>query len=76
MKNKALDVVGIFRLSGSAVQIAEYRKILDKGGKIDLPQESDPHCVAGLLKLYLRELPEPLCTYDLYDQFIAASSMN
>jgi hypothetical protein len=28
--------------------------------------------VAGVLKLWLRELPEPLLTFALYDQFIAA----
>ena len=32
------------------------------------------HAVASLLKLYLRELPEPLLTYDLYPDFIAAGS--
>jgi len=31
---------------------------------------SDYHVVAGALKLYIRELPEPLLTYDLYDEFI------
>lgn len=30
----------------------------------------DVHSVAGLLKLYLRELPEPLCTFALYDEWI------
>jgi hypothetical protein len=29
--------------------------------------------VAGLLKLYLRELPEPLLTYESFDNFIAAN---
>jgi len=33
----------------------------------------DVHTIAGLLKLYLRELPEPLFTYDLYDQWIEAT---
>lgn len=30
----------------------------------------DVHTIAGLLKLYLRELPEPLLTYELYDEWI------
>lgn len=29
---------------------------------------------AGALKLYLRELPEPVFTYDLYNDFIIAGS--
>lgn len=32
---------------------------------------ADVHTVAGLLKVYLRELPEPLMTYRLYEPFIA-----
>lgn len=32
----------------------------------------DIHSVASLLKLYFRELPNPLCTYQLYDSFVNA----
>jgi len=39
---------------------------------VDLSRCGDAHVAAGLLKLYLRELPEPLLTFDLYDRFIAA----
>ena len=35
----------------------------------------DVHSIAGLLKLYLRELPEPLLTYALHDQWISAATM-
>ena len=35
----------------------------------------DPHVVAGLLKQYLRELPEPLLTFELYDCFLAAAGL-
>jgi len=41
------------------------------GKKIDLTGE-DIHNVAGLLKLFFRELPEPLLTFELYESFIAA----
>jgi hypothetical protein len=33
----------------------------------------DVHNVTSLFKLYFREMPEPLLTFDLYDAFIAAS---
>lgn len=68
----ALDVVGIFRLSGSSVRIDEYQQAFDKGVQVDLSTENDPHCVSGLLKSYFRELPEPILTFGLYDRFIAA----
>lgn len=35
--------------------------------------ENDIHAVASLYKLWLRELPEPLLTKDLYHDFIEAS---
>lgn len=32
-----------------------------------------PLCAAGALKSYLRELPEPLMTFELYEEWIQAS---
>jgi hypothetical protein len=32
----------------------------------------DIHSVASLLKMYFRELPNPLCTYQLYHTFVSA----
>ena len=33
----------------------------------------DVHSVSSLLKLYFRELPDPLCTYKLYEEFLEAA---
>ncbi|KAN0038026.1 hypothetical protein ACTA71_000198 [Dictyostelium dimigraforme] len=76
IEKKAMDTVGIFRLSGSVLTIEQWKAKYDKGEKVDLFQEVDPHAVAGLLKLYLRELPDPLLTYEKYDNFIAAQSID
>jgi hypothetical protein len=38
---------------------------------VDITGEPEFNAIAGLLKLYLRELPEPLLTYNLFDDFIA-----
>lgn len=41
---------------------------------IPYPSEyQDVHVIAGVLKSYLRDLPDPLLTFHLYDQFIAAA---
>lgn len=58
---------GIFRLSGSASAIKAYKKIIDAGGQIEWQPGSDAHNATGLIKLYLRELPEPLLTFKLFD---------
>lgn len=42
------------------------------GLSVSLKTCPDPHTVAVLLKLFLRELPEPLLTYDMYNKFIAS----
>jgi hypothetical protein len=33
------------------------------------------HNIASLIKIYLRELPNPLCTHDLYDMFVASNTI-
>ena len=38
--------------------------------------EIDVHAVAGLMKLYLRELPESLFTNKLYNKFVHGLSEN
>lgn len=38
------------------------------------PQWDDVHVITGALKLFFRELPEPLIPYSLFDEFIAAVS--
>jgi len=72
-----ITVPGIFRLSGHMGLINELKHRFDKGEQVDLFSEQgvDVHAVAGLLKMYFRELPEPLLTFDLYDMFLAAISI-
>jgi hypothetical protein len=45
---------------------------MTSGEDVDLSTCRDPHTVASLLKQYLRELPEPILTFDMYDSYIAA----
>ena len=42
------------------------------GFQQEFPPSEDVHTVASLLKLYLRELPEPLVPFDCYSMFQAA----
>ena len=66
---------GIFRMSGSNIVIKSLKKRFNAEGDFDFlgPDEPyfDVHAVASLLKLYLRELPQPVLTRDLHLEFIA-----
>lgn len=48
------------------------RLAFDEDRVPDLTEEiylQDIHCISSLLKMYFRELPNPLLTYQLYDKF-------
>lgn len=64
VRRRGLDVEGVFRLSGLADRIAHYKKLYDSGRAgaawRELRDEVNMHTVAGVLKLWLRELPESL----------------
>ncbi|KAJ1112652.1 hypothetical protein NDU88_000913 [Pleurodeles waltl] len=70
-------VDGIYRLSGVTSNIQKLRQEFGSDQCPDLTKEvylQDIHCVGSLCKLYFRELPNPLLTYELYPKFTEAVS--
>ncbi|XP_054830614.1 rho GTPase-activating protein 31 [Eublepharis macularius] len=70
-------VDGIYRLSGVTSNIQKLRQEFASDQCPDLTREiylQDIHCVGSLCKLYFRELPNPLLTYELYKKFTEAIS--
>ncbi|XP_046744081.1 rho GTPase-activating protein 32 isoform X2 [Diprion similis] len=69
-------VDGIYRLSGVTSNIQRLRHAFDEDRVPALHSDEsilqDIHSVASLLKMYFRELPNPLCTYQLYSAFVGA----
>ncbi|XP_030255864.1 rho GTPase-activating protein 44 isoform X5 [Sparus aurata] len=66
---------GLFRIAPSASKLKKLKASLDCG-VLDVQEYSaDPHAIAGALKSYLRELPEPLMSYELYNDWIQASNI-
>uniref|UniRef100_A0AAQ4RJM9 Rho GTPase-activating protein 17 n=1 Tax=Gasterosteus aculeatus aculeatus TaxID=481459 RepID=A0AAQ4RJM9_GASAC len=65
---------GLLRIAAGASKLKKLKAALDCSTSQLEEFYSDPHAVAGALKSYLRELPEPLMTYQLYDEWIQASS--
>uniref|UniRef100_A0A8C9ZAH8 Rho GTPase-activating protein 17 n=1 Tax=Sander lucioperca TaxID=283035 RepID=A0A8C9ZAH8_SANLU len=67
---------GLFRIAAGASKLKKLKAALDCSTSQLEEFYSDPHAVAGALKSYLRELPEPLMSYQLYDEWIQASSVS
>lgn len=73
-----LDSMGIYRLSGTTSRVQRLKQSLDRDVEgTDLLSEenlTDINDIAAVLKLWFRELPEPLLTWELYHQFIEVAS--
>jgi RhoGAP domain len=72
---KLLKTMGVFRESGKKTAQIELEEALERGDQLNLETQrhgSDPHVLAGVLKLWLRQLPQPVCTFELYTEFLNA----
>ncbi|XP_060885134.1 SH3 domain-binding protein 1 isoform X1 [Labrus mixtus] len=64
---------GLFRLAAAASVVKRLKSCLDQENVDHSEFSMDPHAVAGALKCYLRELPEPLLTSELYNDWFKAA---
>eukprot|EP00063_Salmo_salar_P010241 XP_013985076.1 PREDICTED: rho GTPase-activating protein 24-like isoform X2 [Salmo salar] len=69
IRERGLLEVGLFRQPGQATLVKELQDAFDAGEKPSF-DSTDVHTVASLLKLYLRELPEPLVPFSRYQDFL------
>lgn len=68
---------GLYRKSGVNSKIKELKNKMCEtpGDEIDYGPYNI-HVLANVLKLFLREMPEPLLTFDRYDDFLRASELS
>ncbi|XP_037294448.1 active breakpoint cluster region-related protein isoform X2 [Manduca sexta] len=74
VERRGIHEVGIYRVSGSASDLNRLKKSFETNAyeAEQLLKEVDIHSVTGVLKLYLRELPEALFTDALYPELLRA----
>uniref|UniRef100_A0A673G716 Rho GTPase-activating protein 25-like n=1 Tax=Sinocyclocheilus rhinocerous TaxID=307959 RepID=A0A673G716_9TELE len=75
IREQGLIEEGIFRLPGQDNQVKQFREAFDAGERPSFPSDTDVHTVASLLKLYLRELPEPVVPWTQYQDFLDSTLM-
>nr|XP_054767647.1 rac GTPase-activating protein 1-like isoform X2 [Lytechinus pictus] len=73
---RGLTEEGIYRLSGSEREVRELTERLNIKNDPQLEKVRDIHSVSGALKQFLRNLPEPLVTFELHQAFMKAGELN
>lgn len=67
-----IDTEGIFRRTGSYAAIGQLKKQVNAGEMEEIDFKAiDTHVLAGLLKAFLRDLTEPMLTFELYEEIVA-----
>ncbi|KAM6907024.1 active breakpoint cluster region-related protein isoform 1-T1 [Xenentodon cancila] len=78
VEKRGIEEVGIYRISGVATDIQALKLAFDSNTKdiLVMLSDMDINAIAGTLKLYFRELPEPLLTDRLYPAFMEGIALS
>ncbi|CAN9506230.1 unnamed protein product [Ophioblennius macclurei] len=74
VESTGLGIDGLYRVSGNLAVIQKLRFAVNHDESVDLrdSQWEDIHVTTGALKMFFRELPEPLFTYGLFNDLVNA----
>uniref|UniRef100_A0A673ADQ8 Rho GTPase activating protein 22 n=1 Tax=Sphaeramia orbicularis TaxID=375764 RepID=A0A673ADQ8_9TELE len=75
IREHGLKEEGLFRAPGQTNHVRELQDSFDRGEKPVFDSSTDVHTVASLLKLYIRELPEPVIPFSKYTQFLSCAQL-
>uniref|UniRef100_A0A8C2WFX0 Rho GTPase activating protein 22 n=1 Tax=Cyclopterus lumpus TaxID=8103 RepID=A0A8C2WFX0_CYCLU len=75
IREHGLQEEGLFRAPGQTNHVRELQDAFDRGEKPVFDSTTDVHTVASLLKLYIRELPEPIIPFSKYTQFLSCAQL-
>ncbi|XP_038049249.1 rho GTPase-activating protein 8-like [Patiria miniata] len=70
VRKRGLETEGVFRRCPNANTIKQVQQMYNDGKEVDYDALLDVHVPALILKTFFRELPEPIMTFDLYDEIM------
>lgn len=78
VERRGLDIDGLYRVSGNLAVIQKLRFNINHDENVNLEEGpwDDVHVITGALKLFFRELPEPLFPFNYFNNFIAAIKLD
>ncbi|XP_029947214.1 rho GTPase-activating protein 15 isoform X2 [Salarias fasciatus] len=78
VERRGLDADGIYRVSGNLAVIQKLRFLVNHEEKLNLDESEweDIHVITGALKLFFRELPEPLVPFGFFTDIVETIKMS
>ncbi|XP_023138763.2 rho GTPase-activating protein 29-like isoform X1 [Amphiprion ocellaris] len=70
IESRALNIKGIYRVNGAKSRVEKLCQAFENGKDLVELSDLSPHDISNVLKLYLRQLPEPLIQYRFYNDII------
>ncbi|CAB1314030.1 unnamed protein product [Coregonus sp. 'balchen'] len=70
IERRALKMKGIYRVNGVKTRVEKLCQAFENGKELVELSQCSPHDISNVLKLYLRQLPEPIMLFSLYNSLM------
>uniref|UniRef100_A0A7N4NUI6 Rho GTPase activating protein 45 n=1 Tax=Sarcophilus harrisii TaxID=9305 RepID=A0A7N4NUI6_SARHA len=70
IERRALRTKGIYRVNGVKTRVEKLCQAFENGKELVELSQASPHDISNVLKLYLRQLPEPILSFRLYHELM------
>ncbi|XP_012585309.1 PREDICTED: minor histocompatibility protein HA-1 isoform X2 [Condylura cristata] len=76
IERRALRTKGIYRVNGVKTRVEKLCQTFENAKELVELSQASPHDVSNVLKLYLRQLPEPLISFRFYHELVGLAKDN
>ncbi|XP_077188178.1 rho GTPase-activating protein 45 isoform X2 [Paroedura picta] len=73
IEKRALKMKGIYRVNGVKTRVEKLCQAFENGKELVELSQASPHDISTVLKLYLRQLPEPILPFRMYNSLMGAA---
>uniref|UniRef100_A0A8D3CYS4 Rho GTPase activating protein 45b n=1 Tax=Scophthalmus maximus TaxID=52904 RepID=A0A8D3CYS4_SCOMX len=70
IERRAFKLKGIYRVNGVKTRVEKLCQAFENGKELVELSQCSPHDISNVLKLYLRQLPEPIMLFRLYNSLM------
>ncbi|XP_072524904.1 rho GTPase-activating protein 45 isoform X3 [Salminus brasiliensis] len=70
IERRALKMKGIYRVNGVKTRVEKLCQAFENGKELVELSQASPHDISNVLKLYLRQLPEPIMPFRMYNELM------